>query len=571
MNESTANIQGLSRTSGNNTWYCKLNANEAVGSTFLNVDTDTGWLDNDAIAIASTTRTYSQCEAGALNGAAGATALTVDGFAGAGGGLAFYHSGETGIQAEIILLTRNVRISGASATAVAQIYGFNVTFNADWAEFFWISACTFSVSSTASTVDIHYCCFRETTSSALFQSGSNLQGVITISNNAFYNTGKSAFNGGAFVSQNNQAVARLTFTDNIAILPSGTGSGIGVGFGASGTFTGNTIAGSSGQSATAILSVSGSSLNNNTFHSCNGTFSMALTTGYTITIDGIKSWRNNVGGMSVGLSSDSNTSGTPGSYITLTNSSFFGNQNYNLLVGSGIITFDNIAANGDTSFSTTDGMRIANGVTILEMNNCAFGVASGILTTHTNDISITSAANQTPQFFLNNTTLASATEVANQASFGTSSFIKSSKHDQTEGAFKSWFKYGTIERDTTIFNTAAPSERLRPNNASFKLQSGPRAVAVDDGGTITINVYVRKSVVGDGAAYNGNEPRLVVRKNLACGITSDTVLDTMTAAAGSWEQLTGTTATVDADGALEFYVDCDGTAGWINVDDWSVS
>jgi hypothetical protein len=103
------------------------------------------------------------------------------------------------------------------------------------------------------------------------------------------------------------------------------------------------------------------------------------------------------------------------------------------------------------------------------------------------------------------------------------------------------------------------------------LQSGPRAVAVDDGGTITINVYVRKSVAGDGAAYNGNQPRLIVRKNLACGITSDTVLDTMTAAAGSWEQLTGTTAAVDADGALEFVVDCDGTTGWINVDDWSVS
>jgi hypothetical protein len=571
MNESTANIQGLSRTSGNNNWYCKLNTDEAVASTSLGVDTDTGWLDNDLIAISATTRTYTQCEAGALNGNAGTSTLTVDGFAGAGGGLAFAHSGTAPTQAEIILLTRNVRISGASATAVAQISGFNVNFNADWVECFWISAATFSVSSTANTIDIHYCCFRETTSTALFQSGSNLQGVITISNNAFYNTGKSSFGGGAFASQSSQAVARLTFTDNIAVLPSGTGGGAGIGFGGSGTFTGNTIAGSSGQSATATLVVAGSSLSNNTFHSCQGPFSMALTTGYTITIDGIKSWRNNIGGMSVGMSADSTTTGTPGSYITITNSSFFGNQNYNLLVSGGVLTFDNVSVNGDTSFSTADGLRVGGGITLAEVNNSTFGVASGILTTHTNDLNLAAVTNATPQFVLNNTTLASANEVANQSSAGTSAFVKSSKHDQTEGAFKSWIKNGRIERDTTIFNTAAPSERLTPISASLKLQSGPRLVAVDDGSTVTINAYVRKSVVGDGAAYNGNQPRLIVRKNLACGITSDTVLDTMTAAAGSWEQLTGTTATVDADGALEFFVDCDGTTGWINVDDWTVT
>jgi hypothetical protein len=94
---------------------------------------------------------------------------------------------------------------------------------------------------------------------------------------------------------------------------------------------------------------------------------------------------------------------------------------------------------------------------------------------------------------------------------------------------------------------------------------------VDDGGTITINAYVRKSATGDGAAYNGNQPRLIVRANPVAGITTDTVLDTMTVGTGTWEQLTGTTAAVDADGALEFYVDCDGTAGWINVDDWTVT
>jgi hypothetical protein len=39
---------------------------------------------------------------------------------------------------------------------------------------------------------------------------------------------------------------------------------------------------------------------------------------------------------------------------------------------------------------------------------------------------------------------------------------------------------------------------------------------------------------------------------------------------GQWEQLTYTTGTFSNDGVAEFYVDCDGTVGFINIDDWSV-
>jgi hypothetical protein len=40
---------------------------------------------------------------------------------------------------------------------------------------------------------------------------------------------------------------------------------------------------------------------------------------------------------------------------------------------------------------------------------------------------------------------------------------------------------------------------------------------------------------------------------------------------GQWQTLTYTTATFSNDGVAEFYVDCDGTTGWINVDDWSTT
>jgi hypothetical protein len=40
---------------------------------------------------------------------------------------------------------------------------------------------------------------------------------------------------------------------------------------------------------------------------------------------------------------------------------------------------------------------------------------------------------------------------------------------------------------------------------------------------------------------------------------------------GQWEKLTYTTATFSNDGVAEFYVDCDGTAGWVNIDDWNTT
>ena len=40
---------------------------------------------------------------------------------------------------------------------------------------------------------------------------------------------------------------------------------------------------------------------------------------------------------------------------------------------------------------------------------------------------------------------------------------------------------------------------------------------------------------------------------------------------GQWETITYTTPAVTNDSVLEFYVDCDGAVGWINVDDWSTT
>lgn len=71
--------------------------------------------------------------------------------------------------------------------------------------------------------------------------------------------------------------------------------------------------------------------------------------------------------------------------------------------------------------------------------------------------------------------------------------------------------------------------------------------------------------------YNGAQPRLMLRANAAAGIDSDVVIATASGELGSWLTLSGSSPTVNDDCELEFYVDCDGTAGTVNVSDWSVS
>ena len=50
---------------------------------------------------------------------------------------------------------------------------------------------------------------------------------------------------------------------------------------------------------------------------------------------------------------------------------------------------------------------------------------------------------------------------------------------------------------------------------------------------------------------------------LTQGSTIQTYLDN-----GQWQTLSYTTPTMPYDSVLDFYVDCDGTTGWVNVDEW---
>lgn len=168
--------------------------------------------------------------------------------------------------------------------------------------------------------------------------------------------------------------------------------------------------------------------------------------------------------------------------------------------------------------------------------------------------------------------------------------VVSLKHNQTSGTH-SMYKahqaaysaggttvtanfYGRIDTDSVVYRTAAPSAKMAPNStngATSKLQSPIIRVPVNSGTTISPSVYVRKSSsgAGDSASYNGAQPRLIILADSSIGITTDTVLATGSASVGNWEQLTGTSASFTGSGVARLIIDCDGTTGFINIDDFS--
>lgn len=181
----------------------------------------------------------------------------------------------------------------------------------------------------------------------------------------------------------------------------------------------------------------------------------------------------------------------------------------------------------------------------------------------------------------NNVSLQSATPISNFTFVAGTNFFEQSKFgftrfNQQAGNHRTVYIYGTIFSDTTLFKTASPSEKLSPTTCTLtnrlKLESSPKRAALANGQNTTVGVWVRQSVVGDGATYNGQFPQLILKANPGAGIFTDQLIATgTTSGQGSFEQLTGLTPTVTDDSVLEFVVQCNGTVGFVNVDDWTVT
>lgn len=587
----TTVIQGLSRTAAKNVWQTTLTANAALGATSLTVADDTGWLNGDEIIVLTTTRTKADTEKVSLTADAGAASLTV-------GALAAAHSGTSPTQATVALLTRNVLLRSAnSALSFFCAFQNAATCDLDWAAFQYIagSTGTFKQLSLGATgaMSVEYCVVRDTRRDGIMlYNASNNYGAATVRYCVVYNFATLGNQYGALAIYGTSGTPPVV-TDCVL---AGSGSSIATAYGLNlaGTQTGGAAAfdrievvgTDSGVLLTALAAMTGNltfdavNLHCNNF---NVQVSGALATARIVRFTNGKIWRGfqvNAGGVYL----PGGVAG--GTILEFDTCQIFGNLGSGYYVApavagtGGLVRFLACTCAGDTSFATARGVFVpVLSLIRTEFESCTFGVASGIFVAHTTaDLDVVNATSFS-QLRFRNCTFASTTEINGQTNLPPvtgyrqdAEGIVSQKHDQTANTHRSWWRYGTVSSDTTIFRTTSPAERLTPNNASGKLQSAPQRVAVASGATATVRVYVRESVVGDGTDYNGARPRLIVRRHDFVGITADTVLATATVASeGAWEQLSGTTAAVSEDCILEVFVDADGTTGWITVDDWAFS
>lgn len=546
-NGGTLNDWGATKTP-----FTLMTADKAATNTVISGLTSTsGWVAGDVMAFESTTITAGQAESKTTLSIDSSTQVTLT------AGLTNAHSGTAPTQARCANLTRNNRYIGASATLVGYLFfATTATVTMQYVEVTAVGNSTtnkrgIDILTTTASITINGCSIHDNTQATAIgiNIASNINNV-TITNNVIYNINACGFVLGSTVN-----TSYLIDTNLIFNIQSGSSQGC-MSIGDLGGVITNNICSSATAFAAGIAITSNDipgTFSGNVVHSCaNGGFGItgAIPSG---TLGSMTSWRNTGAGLSMANIS---------SEVVIDTYTCFGNTTFGATFGGiGVITMNNSVFNAGVTQLQPVGLTFANGMVVMKGNNNSFGAT----TTHaTADISVSSLCSA--QVAFTNTLFSSGTEIATQTNLSFSSYIGSQKHDQTAGLHKMWRKNGTMVIDTVITDTT-PSLRMTPNTAAAKFQTLTFKAAVASGNAVTASIKVRESVVGDGTAYNGNRIRLFVKANVALGINSDTLLVTATgASSGAFELISGTTAAVTGDGVLEFYLDCDGTTGWVNID-----
>lgn len=559
----------------------KLAADASAAATSLTTDITTGWKNGDVVAITSTTRTNTECESKALGADASGTSIgTIAALTNAHGG-----NSTTKVQAELANLTRNVKIRGVSTSLQAYMnIRVCAVVNFSYGEFYQFGSATAnkvgidfnSVTTTTGSRTIVGCSFHDfiVTSSQINHNA--ITQAISLTNSIFYNINAIHLNLAAAGNQSSTItgcyfILNVTSTaqliNNLPLDNTCTVNNLVIAGGAlSATNGGAVLIFAAAARAAVAAFMSGSNIHSN---AGNGVIISGLSLKDS-TFDTCTFWRNGNSGVWLSNSSAITT-------VAFKSCIFFGNATSGIQAGinsgsgmAGLIACYNCTFDGGTTLTQPRGMHFSgfSPVPDLLLDGCTFGATN---THSTADISNTSLMRITER----NCLLASATEYLSSGSALTVwGYIRQQKHDQTTGNHQTQFREGTVSIDTTIYDTT-PSQRLAPNsnsNSVAKLKSAPIRIPIASGQTCQISVKVRTSVVGDGAAYNGNRARLMLEINGALGVTADTVAATATVASdGAFETLTYTTPSAGENGVWTFYVDCDGTAGWINVDTITVA
>ncbi len=564
-NGGVANFYGLSRTSGKNFSQTKLNANASAGATSITIVDDTGWLSGDELCFAPTSRTFTEFESKAATGNATATTMAVTALTNA-------HSGTSPTQGEVGLLTRNNRFNAVTAGLTTFLYvGTTAVVNGSWTDFRYFGANAagkrgISISTVTGACNLDFCTIRDTDNCGWYVEGTNPSN-FTLTNSIIYNTNITGF---ALPPQISVSTTSTNWVINNCMFCGTTGAtnvclslaDIG------GTVTNCSFSGCSNTNTGALsLSEVATNLALGTFnhlevHSNNGVGIGFNSGSFTGTLDRINSWRNG----QTGITFSTNFT-LP---VTITNSNFFGNV-AGIAMASEVVSLllDTCTVNGDTSFTCTNGITGPGAGSYLTMVNTTFSVVSGIKTQCTTDINYGGGAGIST-IITDGCTFNATTLFANGlSSVIPGPFLKCQNYGGVANSNRTYYSALTsngpniIQTNTsTVYGTNIRSEQISCVNANLKQQSNSILVPCGSGKVATPIVQVQKN-----SGYNGNAPRLILKRQDCMGVTADTVLQTFSSGANVWQALTGATPTALQDGVFEFVVDCDGTAGSVFVGD----
>lgn len=580
----TLNTYGLSRTSGKNVTHCLLTADAAANATSLSVDTETGWLDNDEVAVFATTRTGTQSEKGTLNGNAGASSLTVDGFAGTAGGVLNAHGGggTTNVIAEVILVTRNVTIQSTSAANPSNfIASALATVSLSWMAMNKMGSGTTSnagltVQVTTGNFSAVYCCIKDNHNSSAFSTRSI--SITSSSGNNFTVQHCTGWNIATFIVVAQTSAVHVVDSNYMyhgasgATYTANTFNDVGL------TLTDNHFCQSSSTSTNSVILTGEPAIhgtwNGNVIHSGNGRgYNLSGGSGECMNDSSWKIWRQ--GNVGIYLSGDQ---GSPTVTSQFTSFTVFGNTTNQINNAGfhcyGILAFVTCTFYSESGFTTTScfdcNFTTLQGMKILFID-CAMDSGG---TNHTNCVRFPVSNNGFGYIQLIRSTYSQGSAITTAANMDR---VTVTVHDVANSKFILYNKNGTITGQTATRHTASGyAWQMTPLSASVKLTlpgetTTPikptfRAV-VSSGVSTTITMWLRK----DGT-YNGNAPRLVVVGGLVAGVGSwgTDVTNALTVGVNTWEQLS-VNFTPSEDGVVEFYADCDGTAGNAFADDVAVA
>jgi len=527
----------------------------------VNVVSTAGWSPGDRLAFATTTKNPVHCEMATIQSVDSATQVTLT------TALQNYHGGTAPVQIEVGNITRNAVIRGISTSLQGYVlFGNTATVTCNHAEFAQHGSGStnkrgIDCATITGSCSLTYCAIHDFTlanSQGFNISGSTSNNIVYTNNVTWLVAGyhfSVAITSGTWLADANLFVRQ---TDSVGIMQLGD---IG------GTVTNNTLAGSPGSGYYATENnATAPTWSGNTAHGCTSHGFYCTTNCYPAILNTF-SWRH----------------GNSGIYcVTIRDTVFtgvvaFGNV-YNINIqGCMYVTFINLQTNGDISFANGYGIQPYQNSALtgyIRIDGGRFGISgfSGFLTTNNNgDIyfPLTVSGDVTFRNCL------FATGIPNPGSGqGMGMIVCAENYNQVVGDNRWWGFAGATRIDTTIYKSRPPSVRMTPGVSGSKTVSnlGYRTgfmVLADSGASRTVSVSVRASTQGDGGGYNGNPPRLLLKRNVTLGVAADTVLATGSAVTGQWYTLSGTTPAATASGVWEFFVDCDGIIGWINLGDWN--